>query len=126
MYSGDTELMAVVADIGSSSAKFGFAGEDHPKVLAPASVGVTGDETPQFFVGMEALRVNKAAEVRNPYKDGIIAENDVVQALWDHSYETMAIKPQEHPVVLAEPSDNTGCFFCRGVYVAEIEVGVQN
>jgi actin-like protein 6A len=110
MFSSGDELMAVVADVGTTTSRFGFAGEDHPKVMCPSTVGITDPESDaaKYYVGMETLQANKGIELRSPFKDGLPADTDVIQALWDHSYETLSLKGKEaqHPVVLSEPSDN--------------------
>jgi actin-like protein 6A len=105
------EIMAVVADVGSANAKFGFAGEDSPNVVCHSTVGVEVDsesDANKYFVGMERLQANKGIELRNPFKDGLATDTDITQALWDHAYETLSLngKEAEHPVVLSEPSDN--------------------
>ncbi|KAJ7531089.1 hypothetical protein O6H91_14G031900 [Diphasiastrum complanatum] len=41
-------------------------------------------------------------------KDGLIADWDVVEAIWDHALrERLLVDPKEHPMLLAEPSFNT-------------------
>ncbi|KAG0610907.1 hypothetical protein M758_7G100900 [Ceratodon purpureus] len=41
-------------------------------------------------------------------KDGLVADWDVVESLWDHALrDRLLIDPKEHPMLLAEPSFNT-------------------
>ncbi|KAK2405918.1 actin-related protein [Trifolium repens] len=46
--------------------------------------------------------------VLSPLKDGIVADWDIVDSIWDHAFsrECLLIDPKEHPMLLAEPSSN--------------------
>lgn len=51
-YGGD-EVSALVLDIGSSSIRAGYAGDDTPRAIIPTSYGYTEEETPGEDVTME-------------------------------------------------------------------------
>uniref|UniRef100_A0A803MIA2 Actin-related protein 4 n=1 Tax=Chenopodium quinoa TaxID=63459 RepID=A0A803MIA2_CHEQI len=45
--------------------------------------------------------------VLSPFKDGVIADWDIVDSILDHGFrECLLIDPKEHPMLLAEPSAN--------------------
>lgn len=132
MYGGD-EVSAIVLDLGSHSVKAGYAGEDQPKAVFPSVVGSV--ETPAAVVDgggdteMEAKKPGEAEkakakklyagvqglgyrrdhmEVVPAMKDGLVADWEVVESLWDHALrDRLMIDPKEHPMLLAEPSFNT-------------------
>ncbi|KAJ7531091.1 hypothetical protein O6H91_14G031900 [Diphasiastrum complanatum] len=63
----------------------------------------------KLFVGNQALGFRRDyMEVVPAMKDGLIADWDVVEAIWDHALrERLLVDPKEHPMLLAEPSFNT-------------------
>ena len=82
MYGGD-EVSAVVMEIGSSSTKCGYAGEDTPKFVLPSAVGVMGGgeasstdkAKKQYFVGSNAMAVRRdGMRVESPMTDGIVTD----------------------------------------------------
>eukprot|EP00250_Pteridium_aquilinum_P014839 c22229_g2_i1 orf=160-1446(+) len=123
MYGGD-EVSAIVVDLGSHSCKAGYAGEDAPKAVFPSVVGCIGPaslsdgvkaegetEEPKrtLYVGTQALGYRRDnMEVVPAMKEGVVADWDVVDRIWDHAFrERLLIDPKEHPMLLAEPSLNT-------------------
>ncbi|KND04519.1 uncharacterized protein SPPG_00248 [Spizellomyces punctatus DAOM BR117] len=68
-YGGD-EVSALVFDIGSSTSKVGYAGEDTPKAVYPSWVGIPGDG------GVEAMDVDEPA---GEDSGGLIGENGDVE-----------------------------------------------
>ncbi|KAG5234026.1 Actin-related family protein [Salix suchowensis] len=136
MYGGD-EVSAIVIDLGSHTCKAGYAGEDAPKAVFPSVVGsidqmdvddMTSNEKNvavdsknnvkdsekgkgkrKLFVGSQALGFRRDhMEVLSPFKDGIVADWDIVDSIWDHAFrECLLIDPKEHPMLLAEPSSNS-------------------
>ncbi|KAF9671430.1 hypothetical protein SADUNF_Sadunf12G0046800 [Salix dunnii] len=136
MYGGD-EVSAIVIDLGSHTCKAGYAGEDAPKAVFPTVVGsidqmdvddMTSNEKNiavdsknnvkdsekgkgkrKLFVGSQALGFRRDhMEVLSPFKDGIVADWDIVDSIWDHAFrECLLIDPKEHPMLLAEPSSNS-------------------
>ena len=115
MYGGD-EVSAVVMEIGSSSTKCGYAGEDTPKFVLPSAVGVMGGEASstdkakkQYFVGSNAMAVRRdGMRVESPMTDGIVTDWDAAEALMEHSYKScLGADAADHPLLMAEPSFNT-------------------
>ncbi|KAL3570894.1 hypothetical protein D5086_028143 [Populus alba] len=115
MYGGD-EVSAIVIDLGSHTCKAGYAGEDAPKAVFPSVVGSTDqmdvDDTTskcKLYVGSQALGFRRDhMEVLSPFKDGIVADWDMVDSIWNHAFrECLLIDPKEHPMLLAEPSSNS-------------------
>ncbi|KAH7549310.1 hypothetical protein JRO89_XS13G0012800 [Xanthoceras sorbifolium] len=137
MYGGD-EVSAIVLDLGSHTCKAGYAGEDAPKAVFPSVVGAfdqmdvddsenaernsgsgidatnnvdsnKGKGKRKLYVGTQALGFHHDhMEVLSPLKDGVVADWDLVDSIWDHAFrECLLIDPKEHPMLLAEPSSNT-------------------
>ncbi|MED6182546.1 Actin-like 6A [Stylosanthes scabra] len=134
MYGGD-EVSAIVIDLGSHTCKAGYAGEDAPKAVFPSVVGAIdqmdideadnseknsesaadakNNDKPKgkrkLYVGSQSLGYRRDhMEVLSPLKDGIVADWDIVDNIWDHAFrECLLIDPKEHPMLLAEPSSNT-------------------
>ncbi|MED6143791.1 Actin-like 6A [Stylosanthes scabra] len=134
MYGGD-EVSAIVIDLGSHTCKAGYAGEDAPKAVFPSVVGAidqmdideadNGEKNSEsaadaknndkpkgkrkLYVGSQSLGYRRDhMEVLSPLKDGIVADWDIVDNIWDHAFrECLLIDPKEHPMLLAEPSSNT-------------------
>mmetsp|Transcript_36599 Transcript_36599/g.117515 ORF Transcript_36599/g.117515 Transcript_36599/m.117515 type:complete len:431 (-) Transcript_36599:296-1588(-) len=114
MYGGD-EVSAVVMDIGSSTTKSGYAGEDCPKFVVPSHVGVLGGEEgassegARRLVGTSSLCVRRdGMRVESALTDGIITDWDAAESLIDHAFKScLCTSPTEHPLLMAEPSFNT-------------------
>ncbi|GFP94644.1 actin-related protein 4 [Phtheirospermum japonicum] len=130
MYGGD-EVSAIVVDLGSHTCKAGYAGEDAPKAVFPSVVGSIDEmeiddadnsdknsgsapdskskSKRKFYVGSQDLGFRRDhMEVLSPFKDGIVAEWDMVENIWDHALrKCLLIDPKEHPMLLAEPCSNT-------------------
>ncbi|XP_027069456.2 actin-related protein 4-like, partial [Coffea arabica] len=125
------EVSAIVVDLGSHTCKAGYAGEDAPKAVFPSVVGsidqmeVDEPDNPdknsgsvpdskskakrKLYVGSQALGFRRDhMEVLSPIKDGIIADWEIVESIWDHAFkECLLIDPKEHPMLLAEPCANS-------------------
>eukprot|EP00884_Botryococcus_braunii_P015367 jgi/Botrbrau1/2513/Bobra.0079s0005.1 len=102
------EVNGIVIDIGSSTVKAGYAGEDTPKAVFPSAAGqiVDGDGNNKLYSGFQALHYRRDnMEVVSPFDDkGIISNFDVVENLWDHVIrDRLRVDPREHPMMLAEP-----------------------
>ena len=49
-------------------------------------------------------------EIEHPMKDGLIENWDLMEKLWDHALkDRLRIQPEEHPMLLAEPSFMSLC-----------------
>ncbi|KAK0206306.1 actin-related protein Arp4p [Desarmillaria ectypa] len=127
-YGGD-EVSALVVDIGSSSLRAGYAGDDTPKAIIPTSYGyikapddsdfamtdvnnVEVASKPQLaksYIGQSGPSVWRSGmEVANPIKGGLINDFGPIHALVEHAIvNVMGCNPSEHPVLVTEPSWNT-------------------
>jgi hypothetical protein len=63
----------------------------------------------RYSIGTSALTYRKDhMEIEHPMKDGLIENWDLMEKLWDHALkDRLRIQPEEHPMLLAEPSFNT-------------------
>lgn len=63
----------------------------------------------KLYVGTQALDYRRDhMEVISPFKDGVVADWDMVDNIWNHAFrQRLLIDPTEHPILLAEPSINT-------------------
>ncbi|KAG1361203.1 putative Actin-related protein 4 [Cocos nucifera] len=63
----------------------------------------------KLCVGSQALGYRcDHMEVVTPIKDGVVVDWDIVDNIWDHAFrEQLLINPEEHPMLLAEPSCNS-------------------
>ncbi|PPQ72524.1 hypothetical protein CVT24_004830 [Panaeolus cyanescens] len=122
-YGGD-EVSALVIDIGSSSLRAGYAGDDAPKAIIPTSYGYTlspsdGDVTmgdngssgpkKEIFVGQNGPSIwRERMEIANPMVDGLIQDFFPIKPLIEHALENvMRVNASEHPVLVTEPAWNT-------------------
>lgn len=125
-YGGD-EVAALVVDIGSSSLRAGYAGDDTPKAVIPTTYGYRkfcadsdvdmnegvreggSNHHAQLFIGQNgpgAWRENM--EIGNPLTDGLIQEFDPIKPLIEHALvDVMRCSPSEHPILVTEPAWNT-------------------
>ncbi|KAK1272983.1 Actin-related protein 4 [Acorus gramineus] len=62
----------------------------------------------KLYVGSQALGYRRDyMEVISPIRDGTVVDWDIVDNIWNHALrECLVIDPQEHPMLLAEPSSN--------------------
>ncbi|EPB85299.1 Actin-related protein 4 [Mucor circinelloides] len=105
-YGGD-EVNALVFDMGSTSTRVGFAGEDVPKSIFPTSYGI--DKESNYYIGDSKLNTWRAnMEIKNPMKDGLVKDWDAVEHLWQAAYNDMLhVNSSEHPLLCTEPAWNT-------------------
>ncbi|KIY65436.1 actin-like protein Arp4p [Cylindrobasidium torrendii FP15055 ss-10] len=124
-YGGD-EVAALVVDIGHSSVRAGYAGDDTPKAIIPTSYGYTyespgngqdvqmDDSAPpalkkKFHVGQSGPSIYRPGmEVGHPLTDGLITDFEPIQPLLDHAItKVLGCNPAEHPILVTEPAWNT-------------------
>ncbi|KAJ7638626.1 actin-related protein Arp4p [Roridomyces roridus] len=129
-YGGD-EVSALVIDIGTSSVRAGYAGDDTPKAVIPTSYGyhrtapdadsamqdVTEDPmnnpgTPKIakmHMGQYGPTVwREGMEVANPMVEGLVNDFGPVAALMRHAVvDVMRCNPSDHPILVTEPAWNT-------------------
>ncbi|XP_028399800.1 actin-like protein 6A [Dendronephthya gigantea] len=128
VYGGD-EVGALVFDVGSTSFRAGFAGEDAPKADVPTFMGVIDDSSKaeiamdtdqtsseklaptapkKFFIGTNSLHLPREnMEVVSPLKDVMIEDWDMFENLLEHVYKRhIRSDPSLHPVLMSEASWN--------------------
>ncbi|KAI9013356.1 actin family [Phycomyces nitens] len=135
-YGGD-EVNALVLDVGSTSTRAGYAGEDTPKAVFPTSYGyleepdtdysagkpsVDGDvsmgdvseETDsrikkRYFIGDSMINTWRPnMEIKNPMHEGLVNDWEAMEQIWNAAFRTMLrIDPTEHPLLCTEPAWNT-------------------
>ncbi|KAI8974285.1 actin family [Pilobolus umbonatus] len=105
-YGGD-EVNSVIVDMGGTSTRVGFAGEDTPKVIVPTSYGYS--EPNKYFIGDSELNTWRAnMDIRNPMEDGLIKDWDAVENIWNTAFhDILRINTTEHPLVCTDPAWNT-------------------
>ncbi|KAJ7095182.1 actin-related protein Arp4p [Mycena belliarum] len=127
-YGGD-EVSALVIDIGTSSVRAGYAGDDTPKAVIPTTFGYhkapldpdsampdVADPTQprpgkfaKMYMGQYGPSVwRDGMEVSNPLNEGLIHDFEPVSALMRHAIvDVMRCNPSEHPILVTEPAWNT-------------------
>ncbi|KAA1466159.1 Actin/actin-like protein [Dentipellis sp. KUC8613] len=127
-YGGD-EVSALVVDIGSSTLRAGYAGDDTPKAIIPTSYGfipapanadvTMGDATGEatvaekpantMYIGQHGPSIwREGMHIGTPMKDGLINDFTPIPALINHALrDVMRCNPEEHPVLVTEPAWNT-------------------
>ncbi|CEL58128.1 Actin-related protein 4 OS=Emericella nidulans (strain FGSC A4 / ATCC 38163 / CBS 112,46 / NRRL 194 / M139) GN=arp4 PE=3 SV=1 [Rhizoctonia solani AG-1 IB] len=113
-YGGD-EVSALVLDIGTSTTRAGYAGDDVPKAVFPTTFGYTthysGDENKEvrIHLGDEGVSLwRDGMEVGNPLQNGIVYDWTPVPAIINHAINrSLHCDPTEHPVLMTEPAWNT-------------------
>lgn len=76
---------------------------------AGAAAGAAAGGNISYSIGTSALAYRKDhMEIENPIQDGLVENWDLMEKLWDHAFkERLRIQPEEHPMLLAEPSFNS-------------------
>ncbi|KAJ7117406.1 actin-related protein Arp4p [Mycena crocata] len=128
-YGGD-EVSALVIDVGTSSVRAGYAGDDTPKAVIPTTYGYQKSppdadaamtdptEDPmhappgrfaKMYMGQYGPSVwREGMEVANPLNEGLIHDFEPVSALMRHAIvDVMRCNPSEHPILVTEPAWNT-------------------
>lgn len=104
------ENPAVVIDNGSGMCKAGLSGEDNPRAVFPAFVGVPrqqsimmGTENKELYVGSEANSKRGVLTLNYPIKHGQVLDWDAMEAIWQHTYQNeLRVEAHKHPCMLTE------------------------
>ncbi|KAI9510436.1 actin family [Russula earlei] len=128
-YGGD-EVSALVIDIGTSSLRAGYAGDDTPKAIIPTSYGFVpvardGDvamaeaeteaeptapkEESKLYIGQHGPSVwREDMQIGNPMSEGLITDFKPIPYLIRYALkDVLRCKPEDHPVLVTEPAWNT-------------------
>ncbi|MEB0006868.1 actin family protein [Pseudomonas sp. RTB3] len=104
------EVCVIVIDIGSSTMKVGFAGEDRPAAVFPTVVGrpESADANQKaVYVGEEALAKRDTLKLSCPVEHGFITDWDDFELILRHVFDNvLKVKPAEHDILLTEPPLN--------------------
>ncbi|CAF1443452.1 unnamed protein product [Adineta ricciae] len=109
------DISRIVVDIGSGNIQAGFAGDDAPRAVVPNIIGCwrrqssSPAETGQkdSLIGDELLIKKEYYKIRYPIEHGIVSNWDDMEMILDHIFRSeLHIRPEEHPVLLSEPSLN--------------------
>ena len=100
---------ALVFDVGSSSTKMGYAGDDIPRHVLHTFVGrdryrgvMMGTMQRDAYVGEEALSKWAMLRLTYPIERGIVTNWDDYEKVIHHSvYNELRIAPEEYPVLFA-------------------------
>mmetsp|Transcript_5971 Transcript_5971/g.11739 ORF Transcript_5971/g.11739 Transcript_5971/m.11739 type:complete len:375 (-) Transcript_5971:609-1733(-) len=101
---------AAVIDNGSGRCKCGIAGEDSPKAVFPAVIGIpkqkgimVGAGQKDDYVGDGAMARRGILVIKYPLEHGIVTKWDDMEKIWHHAfYSELRIDPSDHPVLLTE------------------------
>ncbi|TYZ61394.1 hypothetical protein PybrP1_002641 [[Pythium] brassicae (nom. inval.)] len=95
------DMEAVVLDNGSGVVKAGFAGEDTPRAVFAACVGVAKNpewlatqqptlkaavELRESFVGAECQQLREVLDVVHPITRGVVEDWDALERIWEHVF----------------------------------------
>ncbi|KAI1289365.1 Actin-like protein 6A [Halotydeus destructor] len=122
VYGGD-EVGALVFDVGHSSFRAGYAGEDTPKADIPTSVGYINEaaengsmeidahpvtQNRKFYIGTTSLNApRKDMEMTTFLKDGMIEDWDLFENMLDTVYKRHVRSDSKlHPVLMSEAAWN--------------------
>ncbi|KAI0301802.1 actin-related protein Arp4p [Multifurca ochricompacta] len=128
-YGGD-EVSALVVDIGSSTLRAGYAGDDSPKAIIPTSYGfvplsrdsdvsmaeagtepetASPKEESKLYIGQHGPSVwREDMQIGNPMNEGLITDFKPIPSLIRHALkDVLHCKPEDHPILVTEPAWNT-------------------
>lgn len=122
-YGGD-EVSALVFDLGSSTSRIGYSGEDAPKAVFPSWVGhrdapsgkgpkdATAENAPKRrksnLIGDTEIftaRPGVDTKLANPIADGgVVQDWDLYEQLLEYSFWKLHSDPSQHPLLLTDPA----------------------
>lgn len=107
------EFVPVVFDSGSWLFRGGLANREKPSAVFKNVVGrvrnpgIVGLDIKPFYVGEEAERNRGVLMMRYPMDRGIITNWEDMERVWHHAfYNEIQAAPEQHPILLTEPSLN--------------------
>lgn len=107
MFCGD-DVHAVVGDLAGGTSRFGYAGEDLPKICINSNVGITQGSrgSRRHVVGDVALGSHiHDCNLENVMEKGKIKNWDIAESLWKEALvQRLQIEPSQTPIMVVEPS----------------------
>eukprot|EP00299_Pterocystis_sp_00344_P007464 c2432_g1_i1.p1 GENE.c2432_g1_i1~~c2432_g1_i1.p1 ORF type:complete len:412 (+),score=79.62 c2432_g1_i1:49-1284(+) len=112
-------LPAVVIDNGTGYTKMGYAGNYEPSYIIPTAISLDDSSKKtqaakkpcddlDFFIGDEAIAMQKQYKINYPIKHGQIENWDLMEKFWQRSiFQNLKCEPEEHYFLLTEPPMNT-------------------
>ncbi len=108
------ELGAIVADIGSSTARIGFAGSDLPQAYFQCAVGnkvevpsSSSSKVSSSGYEHDLSLFREGMSVQYPVKDGLISDWDAYESIWRYSLDRYTrADSRETPMIIAEKPYN--------------------
>ncbi|XP_055585907.1 uncharacterized protein LOC129738676 [Uranotaenia lowii] len=100
---------SLVVDNGSGSCKAGLSGNDGPEAVITSLVCSTRTDPKEYFVGCSAQIKRDILDTSYPIQRGVITDWDDMERVWQHLLvNEMGVKPEDHPMLLAEAPLNAG------------------
>ncbi|XP_074162186.1 actin-like [Sminthopsis crassicaudata] len=102
---------SVVIDIGSACCKVGLSWKNYPTFTIPAVVGYEPycedlEEFPSKIrkvVGLENMHIlEKLSITEFPVNRGRILNWEAMEAIWQHAFDSLRVKPKNHPVIVTD------------------------
>uniref|UniRef100_A0ACD5XJ33 Uncharacterized protein n=1 Tax=Avena sativa TaxID=4498 RepID=A0ACD5XJ33_AVESA len=118
-YAGDDTPKSVFPSVVGSIEQTGDTDEAKPEKEADSAPDPKNGSKPvdvdkaktkrKYFVGQELEFRRDHMELIPPMKDGTVTDWDVLDNIWNHAFRSrLLINPEEHPMLIAEPSTNSG------------------
>jgi len=117
---GGDEVSALVLDIGTSTTRAGYAGEDTPRTVFSTTYGYIpkeGAQDPitgvsltdaQLFLGDKIHTWRAGMQATNPMRESIIGDFSAIPQIISHALvHQMNVNPPDHPVIVTEAPWNT-------------------
>lgn len=110
----EEDVQSLVIDNGSGMMKAGFAGDDAPRAVFATIVGrpkhpgiMVGLDEKDAYVGNEAQQKRGVLALKYPIRHAVVTSWEDMEKVWHHTFfQELKVAPEEHPVLLTEPSLN--------------------
>ena len=105
------DVQALVLDLGSRVIKYGFSGDNAPRVVMPNIIGkvnsvnnvMVGYPVRDFYIGDKAQSMRGNLEMIYPILNGIIHNFDLFEKVLHHVfYNEIIVAPEMHPLLMTE------------------------
>ena len=118
LYDGE----AIVIDNGTSTIKYGFAGNDAPSSVIPtviakckfqSSMVGMGQSPHNIYIGQSALKKRGIPiNLTYPIQRGIITNWDDIQTIYQHLFnQEIGVQSSEYPILLTDTQDENKKFY---------------